>query len=255
MRWLLLVLVTGGAPRAYADEVDALRREIRNSNEGKAIEAATKLAEDVTPGACEAILDELAIGAPPKVSAALLAGLSGRKEPRATEVLVLYARNRNPELRKKAVVAIAELTDPRVVPTLIGALSDSVEEVRAAAARALAKRKETSAEEPLVKLLAHRDAAAVDAIAAIGGPSSARRLGELVGQIPDSLLAATLGELLKRPDFGPDPIRLEVVKAISKLAGAEATAALTEYVQATEKEKTRPSRVEAKKAIEQRGTN
>ncbi len=256
MRWLSLWLVLAGLGAARADEIDKVgKKEIRNTDEKAAVEAATKLGEDPSVQALETILDELAVGAPPKVQAALLAGLAGRKEPRAVEVLALYTHNRNPELRKKAVVAIAELPDKRAVPVLVDAISDSVEEVRAAAAQALGKRKETSAEDPLVKLLAHKDAAAVGAIAAIGGPTTARKLGELFGQIPDGLLASTLGELLKRPDFGPDPIRVEVVKTLAKLPGTEATAALVEYVAATEKDKTRPSRAEAKKAIEQRGVN
>lgn len=254
MRWLLLVAL-GATAVARADEFDGLMKELRSPEEQKAVEAATRIGEDTSTRALESILDELSVGAPPKVAAALLAGLAGRKDPRAVEVLTLYAHHRSPELRKKAVVAIAEISDPRVVPVLIASLSDSVEEVRAAAAKALAKRKETSAEDALVKLLAHKDQAAVDALAAIGGPMLARKLGELFGQIPDALLANTLGGLLERPDFGPDPMRVEVVKAVAKLPGADATAVLTDYIKATEKEKTRPSRGEAKKAIEARGVN
>ena len=255
MRLLMAVVALSALPAASADELVNLRREVRAADERKALEAATKLAEDTSPGAVEAILDELAIGAPPKVQAALLSGLSGRKEPRTLDVLALFARHRSPELRKKAVVAIAEVPEKRVVPLLIQALSDSVPEVRAAAARGLAARKETSAEDALVKLLAHQDKVAVDALAAIGGPLLARKLGELIGQIPDALIAGTLGGLLGRADFGPDPIRVEVVKTLGKIPGADATAALQDYVTATEKDKTRPSRVEAKKALEQRGQN
>jgi HEAT repeat protein len=256
MRLLVVALAVAGLGVCHADEIDNVgKKEIRNPDEKQAIDAAAKLGEDPSPKALETILDELAVGAPPKVQATLLAGLAGRKEPRAVEVLALYTHNRNPELRKKAVVAISELPDKRAVPVLMAALSDSVEEVRAAAANALAKRKELSAEDSLIKLLAHKDAAAVDAIAAIGGAVTARKLGELLGQIPDGLLASTLGDLLKRPDFGPDPIRVEVVKTLAKVPGVEATTALVEYVAATEKDKTRPSRGEAKKAIEQRGVN
>jgi HEAT repeat protein len=255
-RRLGLVLVAlGWATGAFADEIDNFKKDVRNPDEKAAIDAAAKLGEDTSAKALEAILDELAVGAPPKVQAALLAGLAGRKEPRAVEVLALYTRNRNPELRKKAVVAIAELPDKRAVPVLIAALSDSVYEVRAASARALAARKETSAEDALVKLLAHKDESAVDSLAAIAGPTTARRLGELIGQIPDGMIASTLGALLKRADFGPDPIRVEVVKTIAKVPGVEATSALVDYVAATEKDKTRPSRAEAKKAIETRAAN
>jgi HEAT repeat protein len=251
---LILAALLAGAGGARAQDVDALqlKKEVRNPDDNKAADAAAKLGEDASPKALDAILDELSVGAPPKVQAALLAGLAGRKDARAVEVLSLYTHNRNPELRKKAVVAIAELSDKRAVPVLVGALSDSVEEVRAAAAGALGKRKEASAEGPLIQLLAHKDPAAVGALGQIGGAQTARKLGELIGTIPDGLLASTMGELLKRPDFGPDPLRVEVVKMLAKVPGADSTAALVEYVAATEKDKARPSRAAAKKAIEEK---
>ncbi len=256
MRGLLsMVLASCLAATAHGDELDGLQKDLRSPEEQKAVEAATRIGEDASPRALDVALDELAVGVPPKVAAALLAGLAGRKEPRAVEVLTLYARHRMPELRKKAIVALGEVPDQRPTPVLIAALSDSVEEVRAAAARALAKRKETSAEDALVKLLAHKDQAAVDALAQIGGPMLSRKLGELIGQIPDALLANTLGGLLERADFGPDPVRVDVVKAVAKLPGADATAVLTDYVKATEKDPKRPSRAEARKALEARGVN
>jgi hypothetical protein len=73
-----------------------------------------------------------------------------------------------------------------------------------------------------------------------------------VGQVPDGLLCQTLGDMLLRADFGPDPIRIEVVKTLSKVPGADSTSALVEYVAATEKDKLRPSRAEAQKVIDQR---
>jgi len=243
-------------------ELQAARSELRDPSEAKAVDAARRIAEDLSPAATDAILDELAIGAPPRVQAELLAGLAERKDPRAYDVLAHYAQNRNPQLRKKAIVALAALPDaekPRVEPALIAALSDPSEDVRAAGARALATReahddkRSPAVEDALVKLLAHHDGVAVEALGALGGPGTARRLGELFGQIPDGLLASTFSELLHRNDFGPDPIRLEVVKAIGKLTGPEATNALRDYVTETESDKQRPSRAEAKKLIELRG--
>jgi HEAT repeat protein len=244
-----------GTTTARADELDALRAELRDSAEGKAVEAARKLAEDASARAVDVILDELAVGVPPRVGAELLVALAGRKDPRTLDALLYYAQNRNVQLRKKAILALSELDSPKVVPALVAALSDGASDVRAAAARALARRKEHSpqVEDALIKLLMHKDDAAVGALGEIGGPSTARKLGELVGQLPDGLLANTFAELLRREDFGPDPLRVEVVKAVGKLTGPEATATLKEYFAATEKEKERPSRKEAQKLIELRG--
>ena len=252
LAWVGSVLLM--AAPGIAGEVDVLKGQVAQEDDAKADEAAHKLGELNDPKALDAILDALAVGAPPKVQATLLGALSGKKDPRAVEVLKHYARNRNAELRKKALAGLAELGDARGVPTMIEALSDSVEEVRATAATALGKRKERSAEGKLIKLMQHKDEASAKALALMATPELAHRLSELLGQVPDALLCTALGEMLKRPDFGPEPIRVEVVKTLSKVPGIDSTSALLEYVAATEKDKMRPSRVEAQKIVDQRSS-
>ena len=76
----------------------------------------------------------------------------------------------------------------------------------------------------------------------------------MLGQVPDALFCTALGDMLKRPDFGPEPIRVEVVKALAKVPGIDSTSALVEYVAATEKDKQRPSRLEAQKIVDPRSS-
>lgn len=139
-----------------------------------------------------------------------------------------------------------------VVPLLIAALSDANAEVRAVAAQALGDHREKSAEPYLIKLLLRKDAAAPVALGQIGGPDTARALAEMIGNVPDGMILETLGELLKRPDFGPEPVRVQVVKTIGKMPGAVTLDILGDYVKESAKDKARPSRVEAQKIIEQR---
>jgi hypothetical protein len=245
-------LVLAWASAAAADGLDDWTRDLAGLDEGRVDEAARRLGESADPRALEVLLDALAAGAPPRTQAALLGALAPKHDARALDVLAHFARNRNPELRKKAVLALAEIGDARAVVPLEAALSDGVGEVRAAAALALGKRKERSAEPKLIRLLERRDAAAAPALAALGTPELAHRLSEMFGRVPDELLCAALGAMLKRPDFGPDPIRLEVVHTLSKVPGIDSTTALLEYVAATEKDKARPSRVEAQRIVEQR---
>src|SRR5258706_5967160 len=237
MRAIALVLVLGGA--AGATELDTLKKQVAETDDDTAIDAARSLGKSADPKALDAVLDALAVGAPPRVQAALLGALEGKKDNRAVEVLKHYTRNRNLDVRKRAVTALAELPDARAVPALIAALSDQTTEVRAAAAQALAKRKEKSAIDPLIKLLEHKDAAAAPALAQLATPELAHRLSEMLGRVPDALLCATMGEMLKRADFGPDPIRVEIVKTLSKVPGADSTAPLVEYLAATEEDKIR----------------
>lgn len=236
--------------QAAVDPADALAPQLRAGPE-PAAEAAQKLAALNTPRALEVLLDELALGLAPKSAAPLLSAVAAKKSAQAFDVLSLYARDRNPELRRISVEGLGEIAGPRVVPVLIAALSDPVTEVRAAAAQALGKRREKSAEPQLLKLLAHKDSAAPEALGQIGGPETARGLSEMVGNVPDRLVVQTLGELLKRKDFGPDPLRLEVVKTLGKIPGSDALDVLSDYVKASPKDKA-PSRVEAGKIVEQR---
>jgi HEAT repeat protein len=253
---LVAVAAPTGAATAGAS-LEALKRDVNGEDDGAAIEAAQKLGAlgATNAKAVDVLLDALALGATPRVQAAILSALAGRKDPRAVEVLQHYAKNRNVDVRKKAIAALAELPGERAVPTLVAALSDPAEEVRAVAAGALAKRKDKSATEKLVKLLERKDAAAAAALGAVGTPDLAHRLAEMLGQVPDGLLATALGEMIKRPDFGPDAVKLDVVKTLAKIPGVDSTTALIEYVARTEKDKALPSRVEAQKIVDQRSAN
>ncbi|MFO0574536.1 MAG: HEAT repeat domain-containing protein [Polyangia bacterium] len=289
------------APAASAAPLpeDALIGELRGKDE-QALGAVKKLAALDTPRATEILLGELSLGVSPKVAGAILDVLLQKRSADGLPLLSLYARHRNPELRKRAVSALAALvvTPPsgtaaaaapaegakaaapaakgakgggkapipaapslsaaqqgQVVGLLIASLADANTDVRAVAAEALGSRREKAAEPALIKLLLRKDAAAPAALGQIGGAETARALAEMIGTVPDRLLAETLGLLLIRPDFGPDPLRLEVVKTLGKLSGSQPIDLLSDYVTATAKDKAdkaRPSRTEAQKIIEQR---
>jgi HEAT repeat protein len=239
-----------------------LLKELEGPDEGHAIEAARKLGEGGDAAAVTALVDGLEHGAPPRVAAAMARALGGKGDSKAVAMLERYARHRSAEVRKAALTALASLPSPagtapadkRALAPLLAALGDSDPEVRGLAAKLLGERRERGAEERLIKLLEHRDASSAPALAAIGTAELAHRLSEMLGSVPDPLLCAALGEMLKRSDFGPEPIRVEIVRTLGKVPGAESTTALVEYLGATEKgNPNRPSRLEAQKIIDERG--
>jgi HEAT repeat protein len=242
------------AAPAPSEPVGPLKSVLMTGDEEKAGEAAHKLGESPDPKALDVLLDALALGAPPKRAADILSALALRKDARAFDVLKHFAGNRNPELRKKALVALGAIPEAKVVPLLEEALSDDVAEVRAAAARVLGERHEKSAEVKLIQLLRRRDPAAALALGQLGTPELAHRIAEMLGEIPDALLCTALGDMLKRSDFGPENIRVELVKTLAKVPGIDSTTALLEYVAATQKDKARPSRMEAQKIVDQRSS-
>lgn len=236
---------------AWADELRALRGELLSGDEAKAQEAAKKLGASSNGKSIDVLLEGVAAGASPRLLSSLISALSEKRDARVVPVLAHYAKSRNLELRLKALGALGKKADKRVVPALIGALSDSSVDVRAEAAAALGNRRERSAEASLLKLFSRKDPSAAAALAAIATPDLAHRLSEMLDQVPDSLLCNTLGRILKRSDFGPEPIRMELVRTLAKVPGGDSTTALIEYVTATE-DKGRPSRLEAQKVINQR---
>ena len=240
------------APIPATTATAALVGELGGDDQARAAEAAKKLGQSVDPRALDALVDTLTQGAEPTLATALLQALAGKKDARAVALAIEYAHHRAPEVRKAALAALARLNDKRAVAPLMAALGDSDAEVRAEAAMALAQRREKGAEERLIKLMEHRDPSAAPALAAIATPELAHRLSEMLGQVPDPILCTTLGEMLKRPDFGPETIRVEVVKTLSKVPGIDSTTVLVEYLAATERDKNRPSRLEAQKIVDER---
>jgi HEAT repeat protein len=227
-------------------------KDLEGDDDAAAETAARELGDGNDPQAVPALVAALEKGAPPKVQAAMLAALAKKKDARALGIATQYAHNRNAEVRRAALAALASINDARASQPIVAALSDSDTEVRAQAAAAIAQRRQKGAEEPLIKLMQHRDMAAAGALGAIATPGLAHRLSELIGQAPDPILCTALGEMLKRSDFGPEPIRLEVVKTLAKVPGVDSTAVLVEYIAATERDKNRPSRLEAQRVVDER---
>ncbi|MGZ3429969.1 MAG: HEAT repeat domain-containing protein [Polyangia bacterium] len=236
---------------AYADTA-SLTKDLGDTDETRAIEAANALGKSSDAKAVEALVGALDAGTTPKVAVAMCAALGAKKDARGVAMLMQYAHHRAPDVRKAALAALALINDKRATAALLAALGDSDAEVRAAAAKGIADRRERTAEERLIKLMEHRDASAAGALAAIATPQLAHRLSEMLGQVPDPILCTALGEMLKRVDFGPEPIRVEVVRTLSKVPGVDSTAVLVEYVASTERDKNRPSRLEAQKIVDER---
>ncbi len=239
------------ASLAHADTA-SLAKDLADTDEARAADAATALGKTNDSKAVEALVAALDAGTTPKVAVAECAALGVKKDARAIPILLQYAHHRAAEVRKAALGALALMSDKRATTALSDGLGDSDAEVRAAAARGIADRRDKSAEDRLIKLMEHRDASAASALAAIATPQLAHRLSEMLGSVPDPILCTALGEMLKRADFGPEPIRVEVVHTLAKVPGVDSTAVLIDYVASTERDKNRPSRLEAQKIVDER---
>jgi HEAT repeat protein len=246
------------APIASA-KLDALRQVLFDDNEGRALEVAAVLGGLTAPNAGDPLIELLAAGtslARGQASLDALAKLAAAgalASPRGIEVLELYSGHRTVELRRRAVKALGEVKDAVVVPTLLARLGDQAPEVREAAGEALAARKETKATPRLYALVKRGDAGAATPLAVLATPNLVPQIAELAGSVDDGVLATALGEYVKRTDV-PDKLRVDVLRTISHLSGAAATTALVEYVAAVPAKDNRPSKAEALKLLDERGS-
>ncbi len=217
-----------------------------------AARAAERLGENPAPAAHEALLDALAMGLPGPVAVPAFAALAQHPAPPDVAALRRYAGHRTQAVRIAALGALAGYPDPSARAAIAAAVRDPVPAVRAAAAGAAARGRVRDAIDPLLLLLARGEQPAARALAQLADPVLAARIADQLGKVPEVPLARCLGEILRRPDFGPDTARVEVVRAIAKIADPAALDALNDYLDATPKNPPRPSRHEAELAVEAR---
>ena len=258
------VAVAPKRPVIPGERAEALRAALLGADDAASQEAAKALGASGAIGAAEPLVGLLALGASPSRTQAGLDALAQLAETgalgvdnRAVEVLGLYAGHRSPDLRRRAIKALGAIRDPKaddlIVTILLARLGDAMPDVRAAAGEALAARRETKASVRLYALVKRGDPGAAAPLAALAAPDLVPQIAELAGTVDDGVLATTLGEYVKRDDV-PDKLRVDVLRTIGGLAGAAATTALVEYVASVPAKDDRPSKKEAQKLLDERGS-
>ncbi len=212
-------------------------------------EAIGRLALVKNPTATKALSDGLALGLAPAVAQAALAALEARADAAAIPILTYYLKVRPKKLRAAATRAAASIASKEGDALIISALGDPTKEVRGVAAEMVAKRRLKSAASTLVAMLKAGEKSAGGALIAIADAEISRKVAETLGETPSQLLAETLGGILLRDDFGPDSLRVEVVRALAKIPGNAGTTQLATYLAETPAKPPRASRREAERLV------
>lgn len=246
-----LVAAQGRARAKVVDPIEAPARALVGADVKAAAGAAETLGTIADPRALDVLLDALAMGLAPEVTAAALTAVAAHADVRAFDTVAFFARHRDDAVRTAAVRAMGALDDRRTVAPVLQALRDRAPSVREAAIGIVAARDLRAGIEPMVELLKKGEAATVPALAKMAGPDLAQVLGELIGEVPAPLLAQTFGGMLARADFGPEAARVQVVRALGKVPGSESIAALRAYVASVPADSPRQSRREAQALIKE----
>jgi HEAT repeat protein len=241
------------APVLPADKLAKVREILFGDDEAAAADAAKALGQSGASNAIDPLIELLSVGAAPSRSQPALDALGALGDPAAVDELEVYAGNRSPDVRRRAVKSLGLIKDDKSVAPLLVALGDSAPDVRAAAADALAARKVTKAAPRLLALVKRNDAGAAPALGLLATPDLVPQLAELQGSVDDNVVASALGEYLKRDDVR-DEQRVDIVRTIGHLSGAAATTALVEYLASVPAKDDRPSKKEAQKLIDDKGS-
>jgi HEAT repeat protein len=240
------------AKKAGKRDLSAEITALNGADYEAAARAADALGASTDPAAHDALIDALAMGLPAAVTANAFVALAKRPAPLDVKTLARYATHHAPVVRANAIAALATYPGPPAKAAVVAGLHDPIASVRKAAAEAAGKGHVRSAFDALVALLAKGEEPAARALAAMADTELARKVADQFGKVPEASLALTLGLIIKRPDFGPDNVRVEIVRAIAKIQDKSAVAALQDYVDSIPKKEQRPSKQEAQGVIDGR---
>ena len=226
-----LVLTGGLLPNASASpkQVRQWAQKLAADDLDAATNAAASLGNEGSKAAREALLSALSVGLHPKVAEAALLGLAKVADSSCFDTMLVYTRSRSEPVRAAAYRGLANLSDKRAEAKLLNALDDESGVVRKIAIEEIERAENRAAMPKLVSLIEKGDLAAGKAFGSMADAEDARKIAETVGRFPDDALAMALGTMLLRPEFDPEPTRVQVVRAMSKLRTKTVKEMLSKY--------------------------
>jgi HEAT repeat protein len=237
------------AVRLTNKRVAKLREALFGPDLKQAQEAVKVLVAARSSKADALLLRSLQMGAPPPLLFQLLDALRVRKPASALDLLRHYASYRDARVRVAALTAVNALPQKEVVGVLIDALDDSSESVRKRAAELLGQRRERRAERMMLRLLRKGDMFVAGPLGSVASADTATALADLLGELPATTITEAFGAMLRRADFGPDPLRVKIVRALGQFSEVEATTVLLEYIASVPSGETRLSKTIAEQLL------
>jgi hypothetical protein len=173
--------------------------------------------------AVPAIVALLTNGVPYAVAEAALDTLGDIESPDASPTIAMYARHRDPTLRRAAVRALAKTQGPMAAPTVRAALSDPDSRVRAEAATGLGALKAKAAVGDLFLALDHRVYEAAVSIGQLCEGAECDTFMSRLGKVPFDVMTTGIDPILFRPasEVG-DEAKIAIVDKVRDVGTREA---------------------------------
>ncbi|MDA3863819.1 MAG: hypothetical protein PF689_08135 [Deltaproteobacteria bacterium] len=215
-----------------------LLKFLHNKDVNKVVKAVKEISRRKDTSLIQPLMQQLLLGHPPVISREMLIALGNIGDTKAFDTLIFYSKHRDEDIRITALDSLIKLKvkpdsklDKKIDKVLLQALRDYSVPVRAKAAWYLGKRKVKRAEESLLKLFKMKSEAAIDALGFIGGIHTAKafalRLEDDKAQ--KGKIINSIGTLLLRRDFGPEPVRVQLVKILGRINLPAAQTVLLKY--------------------------
>ncbi|MBN2725077.1 MAG: hypothetical protein JXR95_13505 [Deltaproteobacteria bacterium] len=217
---------------------DDLLKFLTSNNMEYALKAVEELGKRKSPSSLDELLGQLLLGHPPELSLTIINAIGSKGNVKSFKTLSYFASHRNHSIRSAALTALSliqtgkdQLLKTKIDNILIRALRDFDSNVRNTAAFLIGKRKIASAEKDLLVLFGAGSIAAVDALGYIGGITTARTFAIALDnkKVSKERIISSILTMLKRNDFGPEPVRVQLVKILGSLNLPGAQDALIKY--------------------------
>ncbi|MDQ3034677.1 MAG: HEAT repeat domain-containing protein [Myxococcota bacterium] len=238
------------APRAAAQDLtlDRATQMLRSNSHDEVMTAIQSLGMLGSPRAVEPLAARIRDGLAPDLLESAIDTLTVLGRPEAGPVLYELTSHRRPEVRLRAVQAIAATRPRGAERALVSALSDSSAEVRGAAAIAIGELGATGAIDSLFLAFDRGVPEAGPALGRLARPEHVGRVLDYLGRVSFSQMSAVLGELLARREL-PARARLDVIARLGELATPEVRTFLESWIESQQPPANDPVRRAAEDVI------
>ncbi len=239
-----------GTPRAKAQDLtfEQATQRLRSRDHDEILLAIQSLGLLGNARAVEPITERIREGLAPDLLESAIDTLTVLGRAEAGPILFELTSHRRPEVRVRAIAAIAATRPRGADRALVSALSDSSPEVRGAAAMAIGELNIVSAVDSLFLAFDRGVPEAGPALGRIARPEHVPRILQSLGRVPFAQMRAVIESLLDQRNL-PARSRLDVIARLGELATGEVRLFLEEWIRNSSMPESDPIRRAAEAVI------
>ena len=200
------------------EDLGTITPRLASANADEVRAAIDQLSLIDNPAVIPPLVAMLRAGQPDVITERALEALRGLAEPSSLDVLSEFAHHRRPGARRRAYLAIAAITDPRVRALLEQGLRDSDRQVRGTCAEQLGHIGARASLELLFRAFDRGVIEAAASIGRLGAEATVERFNEHLGHAPLSVMLSGYEQYLVRADIN-EAAKIDIVTRLGEVSG------------------------------------